>query len=73
MRSTVFFLLVWFADDESTAPNVTGAVVLLILAFSSDFARIRFPFIAVGFLLPVIGALFGDYWEVGRNSAYSRQ
>ena len=39
-----------------SAPNITGAIVLLILAFSSDFAHIRFPFIALGFALPVIGA-----------------
>ncbi len=27
----------------TVAPNVTGAIMLLILAFSSDFSRIRFP------------------------------
>ena len=31
------------------------AVFLLILAFSSDYAKIRFPFIALGFLLTFIG------------------
>ncbi|KAK7202800.1 major facilitator superfamily domain-containing protein [Myxozyma melibiosi] len=39
----------------TVAPNVCGAVVLLILAFTSDFTRMRFPFIAAGFMFPVIG------------------
>ncbi|KAJ8098289.1 major facilitator superfamily domain-containing protein [Lipomyces tetrasporus] len=39
----------------TVAPNVSGALVLLILAFSSDFTRYRFPFIAAGFAFPVIG------------------
>ncbi|PIL29203.1 MFS general substrate transporter [Ganoderma sinense ZZ0214-1] len=39
----------------TVAPNCVGAVFLLLLAFSSDYARIRFPFIALGFLLTFIG------------------
>ncbi|KAI9702197.1 MAG: hypothetical protein M1820_006279 [Bogoriella megaspora] len=39
----------------TVAPNISGAIVLLILAFSSDAARIRFPFIALGFALTFIG------------------
>ena len=39
----------------TVAPNVSGAVVLLILAFSSDLTRLRFPFVALGFLLTFIG------------------
>ncbi|KAI6780839.1 uncharacterized protein J7T54_007318 [Emericellopsis cladophorae] len=39
----------------TVAPNVGGAVMLLILAFSSDFLRIRFPFIILGFALTFIG------------------
>ncbi|KAI0396454.1 major facilitator superfamily transporter [Xylariaceae sp. FL0594] len=39
----------------TVAPNVTGAVTLLILAFSSDCLRIRFPFICLGFALSFIG------------------
>ena len=39
----------------TVAPNIVGAVVLLILAFSSDLTRLRFPFIALGFLLTFIG------------------
>lgn len=39
----------------TVAPNVTGAVMLLILAFSSDFLRIRFPFIVLGFAFTFIG------------------
>ena len=39
----------------TVAPNVSGAVMLLILAFTSDFTRLRFPFIAAGFLFTFIG------------------
>ncbi|EEH08259.1 conserved hypothetical protein [Histoplasma capsulatum G186AR] len=39
----------------TVAPNCTGAVMLLILAFSSDWARIRFPFIVLGFVLTFTG------------------
>ncbi|KAI1431253.1 major facilitator superfamily transporter [Xylaria sp. CBS 124048] len=39
----------------TVAPNITGAVTLLILAFSSDLLRIRFPFICLGFLLSFTG------------------
>lgn len=39
----------------TVAPNVTGAVMLLVLAFASDLTRIRFPFIALGFLFTLLG------------------
>ncbi|KAL4806245.1 major facilitator superfamily domain-containing protein [Aspergillus unguis] len=39
----------------TVAPNVTGAVMLLILAFSSDAARLRSPFIVLGFLFTFSG------------------
>ncbi|GES57027.1 MFS general substrate transporter [Aspergillus terreus] len=39
----------------TVAPNVTGAVMLLVLAFSSDAARLRSPFIVLGFLLSFCG------------------
>ncbi|KAK8110214.1 uncharacterized protein PG998_006671 [Apiospora kogelbergensis] len=39
----------------TVAPNITGAVMLLLLAFSSDLSRIRFPFIALGFAFTFIG------------------
>lgn len=39
----------------TVAPNIVGAVVLLILAFSSDFAKLGFPFIMAGFSFPLIG------------------
>lgn len=39
----------------TVAPNVSGAAVLLILAFCSDWTRWRFPFIALGFLFTFIG------------------
>lgn len=39
----------------TVAPNITGAVMLLVLAFASDYSRVRFPFIAAGFLFTFIG------------------
>ena len=39
----------------TVAPNISGAIVLLILAFASDFTRLRSPFIVLGFLLTFIG------------------
>ncbi|KAK3337604.1 MFS transporter [Cercophora scortea] len=39
----------------TVAPNVSGAVMLLILAFASDYTRLRFPFVAFGFLFTFIG------------------
>ncbi|KAF2664663.1 MFS transporter [Microthyrium microscopicum] len=39
----------------TVAPNVSGAVMLLVLAFASDYTRLRFPFIALGFIFTFIG------------------
>ncbi|KAL1296804.1 hypothetical protein AAFC00_004432 [Neodothiora populina] len=39
----------------TVAPNVTGAVMLLVLGFSSDYSRLRFPFVALGFAFTCIG------------------
>lgn len=39
----------------TVAPNCTGAVLLLILAFSSDWARVRSPFIVLSFVLTFTG------------------
>ncbi|CAD0108456.1 unnamed protein product [Aureobasidium uvarum] len=39
----------------TVAPNITGAVMLLILGFSSDLTRWRFPFIALGFFFTFCG------------------
>ncbi|KAF9895166.1 hypothetical protein FE257_000068 [Aspergillus nanangensis] len=39
----------------TVAPNVSGAVMLLVLAFCSDWTRWRFPFVALGFLFTFIG------------------
>ncbi|KAJ9131016.1 Major facilitator superfamily domain, general substrate transporter [Pleurostoma richardsiae] len=39
----------------TVAPNVTGAVMLLLLAFTSDFTRLRFPFVALGFAFTLTG------------------
>ncbi|EJT78534.1 MFS transporter [Gaeumannomyces tritici R3-111a-1] len=39
----------------TVAPNITGAVMLLILAFTSDWLRLRSPFVALGFILTCMG------------------
>lgn len=39
----------------TVAPSISGAAMLLILAFGSDLTRWRFPFIALGFLFTFIG------------------
>jgi MFS family permease len=39
----------------TVAPNVTGAVMLLVLAFMSDFTRLRSPFIVLGYAFTFIG------------------
>ena len=39
----------------TVAPNVSGAIMLLILAFASDYSRLRFPFVAAGFAFTFIG------------------
>ncbi|OCT54062.1 putative transporter [Cladophialophora carrionii] len=39
----------------TVAPNITGAVMLLVLAFASDYTRWRFPFVALGFAFTCIG------------------
>ncbi|KAI0718578.1 MFS general substrate transporter [Cerioporus squamosus] len=51
----------------TVAPNCVGAVFLLILAFSSDYAKIRFPFIAAGFLLTFIGFIIYATIDVKRE------
>ncbi|KAK1146227.1 hypothetical protein N8T08_003317 [Aspergillus melleus] len=51
----------------TVAPNVSGAVVLLILAFCSDWTRWRFPFVALGFLFTFIG--FVIYSSIDVESA----
>ena len=51
----------------TVAPNCVGAVFLLLLAFSSDYARIRFPFIAAGFLLTFIGFIVYATIDVERE------
>lgn len=40
---------------HTVAPNITGAVMLLCLAFASDYTRWRFPFIALGFFFTFCG------------------
>ncbi|CAM1502556.1 Fc.00g045400.m01.CDS01 [Cosmosporella sp. VM-42] len=39
----------------TVAPNITGAVMLLVLGFSSDLMRLRFPFVALGFVFTLTG------------------
>lgn len=40
---------------HTVAPNITGAVMLLVLAFASDYTRWRFPFITLGFFFTFCG------------------
>jgi hypothetical protein len=56
----------------TVAPNITGAVMLLILAFASDLTRIRFPFIALGFILSFLGFIIyaGIDVETNLHAAY---
>lgn len=42
----------------TVAPNITGAVMLLILGFASDYTRWRFPFVALGFFLHSSDSLY---------------
>jgi len=51
----------------TVAPNVSGAVMLLLLAFASDFTRLRFPFVAAGFLFTFIGFIIYAAIDVERN------
>lgn len=39
----------------TVAPNCTGAVMLLLLAYTSDYTRLRFPFVALGFFFTFCG------------------
>lgn len=39
----------------TVAPNITGAIMLLVLGFASDLTRLRFPFVALGFVLTLTG------------------
>ncbi|KAL9587374.1 MAG: hypothetical protein Q9212_000301 [Teloschistes hypoglaucus] len=41
----------------TVAPNISGAVMLLVLAFASDWTRWRFPFVALGFLFTFLGMI----------------
>ncbi|KAL3489562.1 major facilitator superfamily domain-containing protein [Aspergillus germanicus] len=56
----------------TVAPNVSGAAMLLILAFCSDWTRLRFPFVALGFLFTFIGMVIYVAIDVERdiNVAY---
>lgn len=56
----------------TVAPNVSGAVMLLILAFASDMTRLRFPFIALGFLFTFVGFIIYSAIDVeaSLNVAY---
>ena len=52
----------------TVAPNITGAVSLLILAFSSDLTRLRFPFIALAFVLSLTGfVVYASINDVNAN------
>ncbi|EME40139.1 hypothetical protein DOTSEDRAFT_74842 [Dothistroma septosporum NZE10] len=51
----------------TVAPNCTGAVMLLVLAYSSDYIRWRFPFIALGFLFTFCGFIIYAAIDVEHN------
>jgi len=51
----------------TVAPNVVGAVMLLILAFASDLTKIRFPYIALGFCFPLVGFIIYATIDVLHN------
>lgn len=51
----------------TVAPNVSGAAMLLILAFCSDWTRWRFPFIALGFLFTFTGMVIYAAIDVENN------
>lgn len=54
----------------TVAPNITGAVMLLILAFSSDYTRLRFPFVALGFAFTFIGFVIFASVNIHDRAAY---
>lgn len=56
----------------TVAPNVSGACMLLILAFSSDYTRRRGPFIVLGFTFTFVGMLIYATIDVlhRKNVAY---
>ncbi|KIW90676.1 uncharacterized protein Z519_08459 [Cladophialophora bantiana CBS 173.52] len=39
----------------TVAPNISGAIMLILLAFASDYTRLPFPFVAMGFAFTWIG------------------
>lgn len=51
----------------TVAPNITGAVMLLILAFCSDYTRRRGPFIVLGFTFTFIGFIIYSAIDVHQN------
>lgn len=48
----------------TVAPNITGTVMLLLLAFLSDFTHWRFPFVAMGFIFTLIGFIIFAFVNV---------
>ncbi|KAL2864418.1 putative MFS transporter [Aspergillus lucknowensis] len=52
----------------TVAPNVSGAAMLLILAFCSDWTRWRFPFVALGFLFTFVGMVIFVSLDVERDT-----
>ncbi|KAJ5614746.1 hypothetical protein N7528_008400 [Penicillium herquei] len=51
----------------TVAPNVSGAAVLLILGFCSDWTRWRFPFIALGFTFTFLGMVIYAVIDVQKD------
>ncbi|CAN6618529.1 high-affinity nicotinic acid transporter [Trichomonascus vanleenenianus] len=52
----------------TVAPNIWGAVCLLILAFSSDLSQVRFPYIMAAFAIECVGFLV--YGVIDINTHY---
>ncbi|KAK5172974.1 uncharacterized protein LTR77_003096 [Saxophila tyrrhenica] len=52
---------------HTVAPNITGAVMLLLLAFASDYTRWRFPFVALGFFFTFMGFIIYASIDVVTN------
>jgi hypothetical protein len=51
----------------TVAPNITGACMLLILGFSSDYTRWRFPFVALGFFFTFCGFVIFSAVDIKHN------
>jgi hypothetical protein len=51
---------------HTAAPNITGAVMLLILGFASEYTRWCFPFVALGFFFTFVNS-----WSTPQSTSRS--